>query len=270
MAAETVSGRGADDEFARMSLMEHLTELRNRIIKCAIAVGLGAVLGFVLYEDIFDFLIGPYRTICDQPDSRSITGCSLLTTDPLEGFSVRLKVSTYGGVALAMPVLLWQIWRFIEPGLYAKEKRFAIPFVASALALFAAGAGIAYWTLPKAIDFLVTIGGDNLVTAYSPQKYFQLIVYMMLAFGIGFEFPVVLVFLQMVGVLQPATLAKHRRYAIVGIAVLVAVVTPSGDPVSMLALTVPMVVFYEVSILLGKLLARRRRDAEQAEAGARP
>jgi sec-independent protein translocase protein TatC len=130
--------------------------------------------------------------------------------------------------------------------------------VASALALFVMGAGLAYYTLPRAIDFLVDIGGDDLVTAYSPGKYFQLITYMMLAFGIGFEFPIVLVFLQMAGILQTDTLRRGRRFAIVGILVLVAVITPSGDPISMLMLSVPMVIFYEVAILIGSILTKRQ------------
>lgn len=243
-----------------MSLMEHLTELRNRIFKCVVAVGLGALVGFVVYDQIFDFLIDPYQATCREDVANSISGCRLLATDPLEGFSVRLKVSTYGGIALAMPVLLWQLWRFISPGLYAKEKRYAIPFIASALALFATGAGIAYWTMPKALQFLSDIGGDELATAYSPSKYFQLIVYMMLAFGIGFQFPIILVFLQLIGILKYQQLVQVRRFAIVGIAVLVAVVTPSADPISMLALTIPMCLFYEVSIIVGRLLTRRRQE----------
>lgn len=259
---DTVKAAAGDGE-GRMPLMEHLAELRNRVIKCAIAVALGALVGFVLYGQIFDFLLGPYRDLCESGQSGSITNCALLATDPLEGFSVRLKVSTYGGIALVLPVVLWQIWRFVSPGLYAHEKRYAIPFIGSAVALFAMGAGIAYWTMPKAIQFLVAIGGgsDDIVTAYSPSKYFQLIVFMMLAFGIGFQFPVLLVACELVGVLSPDTLVRVRRYAIVGIAVLVAVITPSGDPISMLALTVPMVLFYELSIIIGRIVLRRRRNA---------
>ena len=270
MVTEAMSGRGADDEFARMSLMEHLTELRNRVIKCVVAIGIGAAVGFALYEPIFDFLIGPYRDLCEADPGISITeDCRLLATDPLEGFTVRLKVSTYGGIALVMPVLLWQIWRFVSPGLYAKEKRYVVPFIGSALVLFALGAGIAYWTTPKALDFLAAIGGDdNIVAGYSPSKYFQLIVFMMLSFGIGFQFPVLLVALELVGVVSPEALARFRRYAIVGIAVLVAVITPSGDPISMLALTVPMVLFYEAAILIGRLARRRKRKAEAAESPA--
>lgn len=257
----TVGSVPPEDE-GRMSLMEHLTELRNRLIKSVIAVGLGAVIGFVFYQSLFDFLIGPYEDICGDPTNQSLTGCKLLTLDPLEPFTVRIKVATYAGVALAMPILLWQLWRFVSPGLYAKERRLAIPFIASALLLFVMGAGIAYWTLPKALQWLQDIGGSGLVTAYSPNKYFQLIVYMMLAFGIGFEFPIVLVFAQMIGLIKPGTLAKWRRHAIVGIAVIVAVVTPSADPISMFALTIPMVIFYEISIIIGKIFVRRRAAAE--------
>jgi sec-independent protein translocase protein TatC len=250
---------GLPDDEGRMSLMEHLTELRNRLVKSVVAVCIGAIVGFVLYQPIFDVLIEPYRQLCEGADNALDENCRLLITDPLEGFSVRLKVSTYGGIALAMPVLLWQLWRFVSPGLYAREKRYAIPFIVGALALFAMGAGIAYWTMPKAIEFLVSIAGEqNVVVAYSPAKYFQLIVYMMLAFGLGFQFPIVLIFLELIGILDPATLARVRRYAIVGIAVLVAVITPSADPISMLALTIPMCLFYELAIVVGRVLVRRR------------
>lgn len=250
------------DDAGRMSLMEHLAELRSRLIKSVIAVLVGAVIGFVVYQQIFDVLIGPYRNLCDEGANTLDENCRLLITDPLEGFSVRLKVSTYGGIALAMPVLLWQLWRFVSPGLYAREKRYAIPFIGGALVLFAMGAAIAYWTMPKAIEFLVYIAGeDNVVVAYSPSKYFQLITYMMLAFGIGFQFPIVLIFFQLIGLIEPATLARVRRYAIVGIAVLVAVITPSADPISMLALTVPMWLFYEIAIIVGRILLRRQERA---------
>jgi sec-independent protein translocase protein TatC len=146
----------------------------------------------------------------------------------------------------------------VTPGLYPHERRYAIPFVVSALALFVLGAGLAYYTLPRALEFLVDIGGDNLITAFAPGKYFQLITYMMLAFGIGFEFPIVLIFLQLAGILETDTLRKGRRFAIVGILVLVAVITPSGDPISMLMLSVPMIIFYEVAIIIGRILTNRQ------------
>jgi sec-independent protein translocase protein TatC len=139
-----------------------------------------------------------------------------------------------------------------------------VPFVASALVLFALGAGLAYYTLPRALEFLVDIGGDDLVTAFAPGKYFQLITYMMLAFGIGFEFPIVLIFLQMAGIVDAATLRKGRRFAIVGICVLVAVITPSGDPISMLMLSVPMVLFYEAAIVVGSIITKRQASKATA------
>jgi sec-independent protein translocase protein TatC len=257
------SGVEADD--ARMSLMEHLTELRDRLIKVALAVLVGMAISFALYNQIFDILIGPYEDIARARPETTLGDGRLLQVDPLEGFSIRMKLAGYGGIAIAMPVILWQLWRFVTPGLYAHEKRLAIPFMASALSLFVLGASLAYYTLPRALEFLVDIGGtDNFVTAFQPAKYFQLITYMMLAFGIGFEFPILLIFLQMAGVLSVAALRKGRRYAIVGICVLVAVITPSGDPISMLMLSVPMVIFYEVAIIVGRIIERRRAAAAAA------
>ncbi len=250
---------GADE--ARMSVIEHLAELRDRLIKIAVAVVVGMVISFALYPWIFDFLLEPYKQIAEE---RSLTDGRLLQIDPLEGFSVRMKMAGYGGIAIAMPVILWQIWRFVTPGLYPHERRYAVPFVLSGIALFVLGAGLAYYTLPRALEFLVDIGGDDLVTAFAPGKYFTLITYMMLAFGIGFEFPILLIFLQMAGIVEPDVLRSLRRYAIVGICVLVAVITPSGDPVSMLMLSVPMVLFYEVSILVGRVIVRRRAVREAA------
>jgi sec-independent protein translocase protein TatC len=243
-----------------MTLVEHLTELRKRLIICVAAVGVGMIIGFIAYEWIFNFLIDPYKDIANSENS--VGGGRLLQTDPLEGFGVRLKTSGYAGIALAMPVLLWQVWRFVTPGLYPNERRYAVPFVISALVLFVLGAGLAYYTLPQALDFLVGIAGDGFITAFSAGKYFQLITYMMLAFGIGFEFPIVLVFLQLAGVIDAAALRRARRFAIVGICILVAVITPSGDPYSMLMLSVPMVIFYEIAILIGSFLAKRRAARE--------
>jgi sec-independent protein translocase protein TatC len=243
-----------------MTLVEHLTELRKRLVICVAAVGVGMVIGFIAYDWIFNFLIDPYKDIANSENS--VGGGRLLQTDPLEGFGVRLKTSGYAGIALAMPVLLWQVWRFVTPGLYPNERRYAVPFVISALVLFVLGAGLAYYTLPQALDFLIGIAGDGFITAFSAGKYFQLITYMMLAFGIGFEFPIVLVFLQLAGVVDAAALRRARRFAIVGICILVAVITPSGDPYSMLMLSVPMVIFYEISILIGSAIAKRRAARE--------
>ena len=244
-----------------MTLVEHLTELRKRLIIAVSAVGVGMLVVFAFYDPIFDFLVAPYCATSEN--------CELLQTDPLEGFGVRMRVAGYGGIALAMPVILWQLWRFIAPGLYDNEKRYAIPFVASAVTLFALGAGIAYATMPMALEFLADIGGDNLEQFYSPNRYFRLITYMMLAFGIGFEFPILLLFLVMAGILEVDMLRRGRRMAFVIITVVVALITPSGDPYSMLALSLPMILFYELALRIGSVIEKRRAAAEAVEAAER-
>jgi sec-independent protein translocase protein TatC len=240
-----------------MTLMQHLLELRRRIIICCIAVAVAAVLSWFLYPTILSFLLHPYREI----EKNSIAGGNLLATGPLEGFAIRIKLTAYVAIALAMPVILWQIWQFVSPGLYRHERRYALPFVGSAITLFIMGAYIAYWTLPKALQWLADIGGNNITQAYTADKYFQLIAYMMLAFGIGFEFPILLIFLQLAGIVQTDTLKKYWRHAIVVIAIVVAVATPSNDPFSMLALSIPMWLFYGFALLFGVLRDRRRRRA---------
>lgn len=257
-SAKAAKAAQATTSDGRMPLLQHLYELRDRIVKVAVAVTLGAIVGWFLYPQIFDILLDPY---CDLQGA-SVDDCTLLQTEPLEGFSVRLKVAGYGGIALAMPVILWQVWRFITPGLYSHEKRYAIPFVVSALVLFFLGAGLAFYTLPKALEFLTSIGGEGLQERFRPAPYFSLVTYMMLAFGVGFEFPIVLVFLQLAGVISAKNLRDVRRYAIVGIVVLVAVITPSGDPYSLAILSIPMYLFYEGSIVIGLLLTRKKRRPE--------
>lgn len=259
MSTEAVQMQDSGDDAGRMPLMEHLGELRNRIIKSVIAIAIGAAVGWVIYPSVIHTLTEPLKEI---NQNQSLTGGKLILIDPLEGFFLRVKISAYFGIGLAMPVVLWQVWRFIAPGLYGNERRYAVGFVASATALFAAGAAIAFWTLPKALQFLQSVSGSSFVAAYSGQKYLTLIVYMMLAFGGGFEFPILLVFLQLVGVLDSKKLRQFRRYGIVIIFVVAAVITPSADPFSLFALAIPMCIFYEISILFGRIRERRQRKAQ--------
>ena len=259
-----------DDELAagRMTLWEHLRELRDRLIKSIIAIAIGAVVGFVLYPHILDFLIHPY---CDIPQVQKIQSgvnaagdCALFIRSPMDGFILRMKVAGYFGLFLALPVVLWQLWAFLSPGLYEKEKRYAIPFVGSSLALFAMGAALAFWTIPKALQWLLSISGDQVEPLFEPVSYLSFVMLMMVAFGIGFEFPIVLVTLELLHVVSWQQLRSWRRYAIVIIVVIVAVITPSGDPFSLLALSIPMCLFYEGSIIVGRLIERRRERAATA------
>jgi sec-independent protein translocase protein TatC len=252
-----------DSLSSRMTLWEHLRELRGRVFKAVIAVAVGAVIMWIAYPWVEDIMREPLDKACTQTDSS--TDCAFVITDVLGGLSARLAVSGYGGIAFAMPVILWQLWRFITPGLYPNEKRMAIPFMASSLLLFVLGATMAYYVLPRGLVFLLTIAGDDVEPLLDPKEYFSFLVYMMLAFGVGFLFPVILVFLQLLGLLQPETLAQYRRHAMVGIMIVVAVITPSGDPFTLLALSIPMYIFYEASIHIGKLMRRRR---QRATAGA--
>ena len=235
-----------------MSLVEHLTELRRRIVISIAAVAVGGVIAFALYNRILDFLIAPY---CELPN-RPPGPCTLFITDPLEGFATRLSVASWTGLMIASPVVLFQLWRFITPGLNPNEKRYAVPFVTSSVALFVFGALLAKLTFPRALEFLASVGGPNLETIFSPSKYLRLVILMTVAFGVAFEFPVLLVFLQLAGVLSSRRLATWRRPAVVVIVVIAAIITPSQDPYSLLAMALPMYLFYEASILIGRLLKR--------------
>jgi sec-independent protein translocase protein TatC len=168
----------------------------------------------------------------------------------------RLKVATYGGIVLALPVWLYQLWRFVTPGLNPREKKYAIPFVASAILLFLLGAFVALLTLEPALSFLVNVGGSSQEAFLTADKYLALVSLMIVAFGVSFEFPVVLVFLLIAHVLKVEQLQHARRWAIVGIFLFAAVITPSQDPYSLFFMAVPMCLFYEGSILIGRILRR--------------
>src|SRR5437764_8209578 len=204
-----VSDASDDDTPNRgqMSLVEHLTELRRRLIISAIAVVVGAIICFTLYPFILNFLIGPYQDVTGKKN--------LQVLDPLEAFATRLKIAGYGGIFVASPVVLWQLWRFITPGLHPKEKRYAIPFVIASMLLFLMGAAVALLTLKPALQFLQSVGGHDLTTYYRAGPYLSLVMLMIIAFGVAFEFPILLVFLELAGVLPSAKLRKWRRPAIV-------------------------------------------------------
>ena len=240
----------------RMTLVEHLTELRRRLVISAIALVFGAIVAFVVYNRILHLLAEPYAQVTRHKNGCGAKGCDLVATDPLAPFIVRLKVSTYGGLILALPIILWQVWRFITPGLNPKEKRYAIPFIVSSLLLFAFGGVIAWLTFPKALGFLVGIGGGSITPFFTADKYLTFISLMIVAFGLSFEFPIVLIFLLLARVLKTSTLRKYRRHSIVGIFAFAAVITPSQDPYSLFFMAAPMYLFYEGSIVIGRMLKR--------------
>jgi sec-independent protein translocase protein TatC len=248
-----------------MTLGEHLGELRRRVIISAVAFVVGAAIAVFAYQPILNFLLHPLCSVDASSAHHTVKGslsvvgngsCSLFVTSPLDGLTLRVKIALFGGLVLASPVILFQVWRFVTPGLKASERRYAIPFVLSAFLLFLLGAATAYITLPHALGWLKSVGGPNLQTIYDPIPYLGLIILMMTIFGLTFEFPVVLVSLELAGVVTPARLLRSWRWAVIIIVVVAAVFTPSSDPFSMFALALPLVVFYFLSIGIGKLLGR--------------
>jgi sec-independent protein translocase protein TatC len=234
----------------RMTVVEHLSELRRRIIIALVAVIAAAIVAYWFAPDIIGWLLGYYQDAArGDPDAFIFTG-------PLDGFITRLKIATYGGIILAVPIWIWQLWRFITPGLHKREKRYAVPFVLTSIVLFVLGAYVALLTLPQALDFLLNVGGQDQQPLLTADKFLSLVMLMLLAFGLAFEFPVILAFLLIARVITTRQLIHWRRWAILGIVVFAAVITPSQDPYSLFFMAVPMYLFYEASILLGKVLKR--------------
>jgi sec-independent protein translocase protein TatC len=236
-----------------MTLFEHLGELRSRLIVCLVGFVVGGGVTYGLYNPVYDALKHPY---CTAVIALHRTDCNLFITQPLEGFTARLNVSAYGGLVIALPIILYEMWRFVTPGLKANERKYALPFVLSTVLLFVAGAAVAYFIYPRALEFLIGSSGPGTTSILSPSAYIGLLGALVLIFGIAFEFPVVLVALELAGVITSAGLRSFRRWAILLITLFAAIITPSSDPFSMLALALPMVVFYEASILIGRLLKK--------------
>jgi sec-independent protein translocase protein TatC len=253
-----------------MTLTEHLAELRMRIIRAGLAVLIGAIVVMAAYDHVLNWMLRPYQRLCASKPAefcgRSVdptTGkVSLFNLDPIEGLTTRLKVSFYGGLILAMPVVLWQVWRFVVPALHKTERRYAAGFVLSSLFLFLFGCAIAFFTLEPALEFMISWAGQDVQPAFQVQAYIRLVGLMCLAFGVGFIIPVLLVFLELIRVITPQQLLHAWRYALVLIFFVSAVITPSGDPISLVALAIPMTVLYFLAILVGWIFQRARRKRE--------
>jgi sec-independent protein translocase protein TatC len=240
-----------------MTLTEHLAELRVRIIRSALAVAIGMVLIIAFYDQVLDFLLQPYVDLCERKP-RDFCDPELFIFSPTEGLATRVRVGLYGGIVVALPVLLWQAWRFIVPALNAKEKKWAVPVVTVSVVLFLAGGALAYYSIGQALEFLIGWAGSDVGQVFSVQSYVSLIGLMIFAFGLGFMLPVFVFGAQAFGVVTPRRLLSSWRIALVVIAIISAVITPSGDPVTMAMLGVPMMVLYFLAILLGWLVVRRR------------
>jgi sec-independent protein translocase protein TatC len=243
-----------------MTLMQHLDELRTRLIISVLAVAGGTIVAWPLYRFVIQFLTNPYCDYVTKHPGLAVNPndpCALTVFSVVEPFTIKLKVVTFMGLLIALPVVLYEFWRFVTPGLLQKERRYALPFVFVSILLFALGAWFAILTLPKALDFLIGFAGTfRLQTVLSFSKYLGFVTLLILAFGASFEFPLVLISLTLVGVLSSRKLRKARRYALLGVAVFAALITPSQDWFTMTAMMLPLILFYELSILVARLLKR--------------
>ncbi len=234
----------------RMTVIEHLTELRRRVIIALVAFVLAASFAYWFAPDIIRFFLHYSK------DATHGQRQQFIFTGPLDAFLTRLKVATYSGIILSLPVWLWELWRFITPGLHKREKRYAVPFIISSILLFALGGYLAILILPKALDWLIHAGGSELTPLLTADRYLSLVALMILAFGLAFEFPVVLMFLLLARVITTGGLRRRRRWAIVLIFAFAAIITPSQDPYSLFFMAIPMIIFYESCIVIGRIMKR--------------
>lgn len=248
---------------SEMTLVEHLRELRTRLVRSVLAVAAGFAVGFAVHVPVFNLLVKPY---CALP-SRLRAGssgldpdrCVLVFTDVMGGFFLSVKAAAIVAVVLSAPVVCYQIWRFVTPGLRPVERRYALPFIVISQLLFAGGAVFAYFLIPKGLEFLLGFAGENIVSLMDANRYFTFLLQAMIGFGLAFELPLILIMLVLMGVLGSEQLRRARSGALFGIFVAAAVITPTQDPVTMTVMALPLFGFYEVSIIVARLVERRRR-----------
>lgn len=237
------------NEEQRLPILEHLNELRWRLVKSAVALTVGSVVAFFFRDWLFEILESPYRLAIDDTDA-------LAQFQVTEGFSVAMRLALFGGTLLASPILLYQLWAFVNPALTARERKWTVPIVGALAVLFSGGVVFGYVILPRGLEFLLGIqsGLDPIIGVGS---YISLALRFLLVFGLAFEFPVFLFAAAASGLLSSKQLAQGRRWAVLIIVVLGAVVTPTGDPLTLMALSVPLYLLYEVTIILVKLILRK-------------
>lgn len=245
-----------------MSIVEHLYELRNRLIKAVVFMFIGGVLCYIFYNNILDLLTHPYCSLPAKYRPSVINhqqGCRLPYFGPVDGLFVRIKTSAVAGFVITMPFWVYQIWAFITPGLKKNERKYALSFLFSSTVLFALGAGLAYVVLEKGLHILMQQSGSNTFALLEVGQYLSFVLTLVLVFGISFEFPLVVVMLNLVGVLTHERLMKWQRYIIFLVFAFSAVATPTGDPFTMSALAVPMCLLFEVAVLAAWRHDKRKR-----------
>jgi sec-independent protein translocase protein TatC len=243
----------------KMPLTSHLEELRKRLVRILIAVGIAFLGCFAFKEEIFRIVAQPLISVLPP-------GSHMVYTGLPEAFFTYIKVSLYAGIFVASPVVLYQVWKFISPGLFPKEKKFVAPFVITSTMLFIGGVCFGYFlVLPSAYKFFLEFTTDFLKPMLSMREYLTLTLKLLLAFGIIFEIPVFLFFMTKIGLVTPRKLAKTRRYAIVACFIVAAIITPTPDAFTQCMMAIPMVILYEVGIIVSRLASRRKDDADREQ-----
>lgn len=254
-----------EDDASRMPLLEHIRELRTRLIRGLIGIVAASVGGFVFYNEIIDVLISP---VCDSGVAGVADGeCgALVITGVIGPLALQLKLALFFGLVVASPVWLWQLWAFLAPGLHRNEKRWTYMFVGAGAPLFMLGAALSYLLLPLAVRILLDFAPADVANLLPLDEYLNFVLRMILVFGISFELPLVLVMANLAGLVSAARIRSWWRGMIFGIFVFAAAATPTGDPYTMCALALPMTVLYGLAVVLTTVLDRRRIRREPEEA----
>ena len=239
----TAPGTGPEDD-VQLSLRDHLLELRQRLKWAVIWLGVGFCASYYWSQQIFHFMMRPVLAALPEGEK------SLHFASSIEPFMIYLKVGLYAGLFVASPMIFWQIWRFVAPGLYRKERKTIVPFVAAATLFFVGGAAFCYLViLPPAFQFLINTAGPDIKPVLMMDDQLGLVMMMLLAFGIIFELPLILTLFAMIGIVDWKFLSKYRRHAIVVNVIIAAIVTPTGDPFNLALMALPMMLCYELGVL---------------------
>ncbi|MFM7147125.1 MAG: twin-arginine translocase subunit TatC [Actinomycetales bacterium] len=254
-----MSGSAAQrsDRSPAMPLTEHLRELRNRLVKAGIAILAGMIVGWVFYPQLFAILSAPFEDVVEQARAEGRTVILALTgvADP---FVLQLQVAAVAGLLLSSPVWLYQIWRFVTPGLHRNERRWAIGFVLVATPLFAAGVLLAYTVLPIGLDILFGFTPEGVENIVSVDRYLSFFLRTVIVFGVGFLVPLMLVLLNFAGVLSGKRLLSWWRWIIITVVIFAAIATPTGDPINLILLAGPIMVLVMIAVGIALLNDRRR------------
>jgi sec-independent protein translocase protein TatC len=247
-----VAGLDEADAAGKMSFLDHLDELRRRIMYAAVSLAVGVVIAFFFIDDIFDFIMRPLQAMLPP-------GGTMIYTDPTEAFMLNVKIALLAGLVIASPAVMTQIWLFIAPGLYVHEKKWAIPFITMSTVFFVAGAAFSHYVVfPLTWAFFSSFTTDILTFMPRIQPAFSIYLRLLLAFGVVFQMPTIVLFLARMGVLTARFMIRNIKYAILGIVIISAVVTPDGGGVSLVAMSGPLLVLYIFSIGLAWLFGKKK------------